>query len=273
MEKRGLSKFGQISVFIILAIVLVSAGGIAYYMSKNTGTNNYFLQSDVKPGFDNIKNSVYECMQSTSLDSLDLVGIQGGYYKEPKEFFDLGWAFIPYYYKQGSFLMQTNSEIQNQLGLYVDDNLNSCLENIKVDDFSLTYTKPKTKTIISKEEVKFTIDMPVIVKKADKTTQLQLRDNSISQKSQLYDMIDIARYITDSHKEDPNMICISCVADMARERGLYVDMLDFGADDSTTLVIVSTNKTEMYPAVYEFLNKYNAKSGNLSPAPAPSASA
>ena len=54
------------------------------------------------------------------------------------------------------------------------------------------------------------------------------------------------------------MICINCVSDMAEERELYVDMLDFG-DNSTTLVVVSTNMTESYPAVYEFLNKYPVK--------------
>ncbi|VVB78444.1 Uncharacterised protein [uncultured archaeon] len=261
MEKR-VSKRSQVTIFIIIAIVLVSAAGVAYFMTKHTTpTDKYFLQSDIKPGFDSIKNSVYECMKMTSTDSLDLTGIQGGYYKEPKEFFDLGWSFIPYYYKDATILMPTNIQIQDQLSLYVDDNLNSCLETIKVNDFTLSYTKPQTKTIINKGEVKFNIDMPVTVKKADKITQLQLKDNPISIDSKLYEMLEIAKFISDSHKEDPSMICISCTLDLAKERELYVDMLNFNAEDSSNLIVISTNKTS-YPKVFEFLNKYNKNSTN-----------
>ncbi len=260
MEKRGLSSKSQVTIFIIIAIVLVGTGAIAYYLTKTASpTDKYFLQSDVKPGYDNVINSIHECMKMTCMDSLDLVGIQGGYYNEPQEYFDLGWAILPYYYKEGSFLMPSNTVIQNELSAYVDDNLNYCLDSINVSNFGLSYTKPKTKAVISDGMVKFSIDMPISIRKADKTARLELKDDSISQSSKIYQMIEIAKYITDSHKEDPDMICISCVADMARARNLYVDMLDFG-DNSTTLVVVSTNQTEMYPAVFEFLNKYPEKS-------------
>ena len=40
-------------------------------------------------------------------------------------------------------------------------------------------------------------------------------------------MIEIGRFITDSHKEDPKMVCISCVLSMARERSLVVSIGGF----------------------------------------------
>ncbi|VVB78449.1 Uncharacterised protein [uncultured archaeon] len=254
MKKRDVNRKAQVTVFIILAIVLVSAGGIAYFLTKNTSpTDKYFLQSDIKPGFDNIKNSVYECMKMTSQDSLDVAGVQGGYYKQPKEFFDLGWAFIPYYYKEGTLLMPTNLQIQDQLSLYVDDNLNSCIESINVSDFGLSYTKPRTKTIINKGEVKFTMDMPITVRKGDKTTQLQLKDNPISIDSKLYEMLEIAKFITENHGKDES-VCLSCIEDMASERDLLIDMVNF--DTSSTLFVISTNKTLSSPPDFEFLNRY-----------------
>ncbi|MEK6859289.1 MAG: hypothetical protein AABX54_00595 [Nanoarchaeota archaeon] len=252
MKKRG-----QITVFVILAIVLITAGGIAYYLTKNTNTiDDYFSHPDVKPGMDNIKNSVYECMKTTCSDSLDIIGIQGGYYKQPQEFFDLKGSFLPYYYNRGNFLMPATSEIQNQLGLYVDDNLNSCLENIKISDFSLSYTKPKTKAIINKEDVTFKIDMPILVKKTDKTTRLELKDNSVSIQSKLFEMLEIAKFITDSHKEDPNRLCINCILNIAKERNLYVYMAGFDYNN-TIFISISANQTNVFPSVFQFLNKYS----------------
>ena len=67
-------------------------------------------------------------------------------------------------------------------------------------------------------------------------------------------MLEIATFITDSHKDDPDLICINCIADMAEERDMYVDLLDF-ADDST-LVVISENRTSTDPYIFEFLNRY-----------------
>jgi len=93
-----------------------------------------------------------------------------------------------------------------------------------------------------------------LIKKQDKSMTLELEDYPIAQPSSLYDMIEIAKYITDSHKEDPEMVCITCIADMARDKNLYVDFLDF-TDPTTTLVTISNNETSA-PFVFEFLNKY-----------------
>ena len=43
---------------------------------------------------------------------------------------------------------------------------------------------------------------------------------------------------------------------MAEERELYVDMLDFD-DETTTLIVISENKTQEEAYVFEFLNKYS----------------
>lgn len=261
MKKRVNLK-AQVSIFVIIAIVLVAVGGTAYLITKTTGKSDvdkeFWESSSIKPQFDTIKNSVQECMDLTAQDALELIGIQGGYYKEPKEFFDLGWAFIPYYYKEGQFLMPETYVIQNQIGMYVNENFGTCLANINVGDFSLKYTTPKTKASISKGEVSFSIDDSVSISKEGKTVKYELRDVLVTVDSKLYEMIEIAKFITDSHKEDPSMICISCVADMARERNIYVDMLDFG-EGSTTLVVLSQNMTSVYPFAFEFLNKYPAE--------------
>jgi hypothetical protein len=255
MKKRG-----QVAVFVILAVMLVVAGGIAFIITKKGSDSgidkNFFSQPYIKQSMDQIQSSIIECETTVASDSLDFIGMQGGYYKKPKEYFNLNESFLPYYYNQGEILMPSNLEIQNQLALYVNNNLNSCLENIKISDFDLTYTKPDTKTIINKGYVTFNIDMPISVRKADSTTLLELKDNPVSLNSDLYSMIEIAGYITDSHKKDPNALCINCIANMAKERNLYVSMEGF-EDNSTIIISIFRDQTNVFPSVFKFLNKYS----------------
>ncbi len=255
--KRGENR-AQVSVFIIFAIILVIAGSLAYVINRNVSNarsdNEFFSSAEIKPGFDKLKNSISDCMSNTGSDSLELIGIQGGYYNKPKEYFDLGWAFIPYYYYQGEFLMPTNDEIENQLSMYVNENIGNCIDSIQKEDFEVVFSKAKTRADIEEDDVKFTIDMPVSISKEGNTISLDLKKNPIVLDSKLYEMLEIAKYISDSHKEDSNRICITCISDMARERNLYVDMINF--DETSKLFVISQNLTSSMPYNFEFLNMY-----------------
>lgn len=264
--KRG-CKRAQISVFIIVAIVVVAVIGIVVYVSQAGSVDKeFFSSSSIKPQVDNIKDSVLNCMKITSEDSLEVIGIQGGYYEEPKDFFDLGWAFIPYYYNEGSFSLPSKRTIETELGKSVNDNLKYCLDELSFEGFEVSYSEPRTKASIKENEIEFNINFPVTIEKENKRITFEAKDFPVSVSSKLFGMYEIAEYITNGHKEDPDMICISCVTDMSEERGLFVDMLDFG-DEVTTLIVISTGDSGFYPLTFEFLNKYPVKSGSTPIAP------
>lgn len=261
--KRGCKK-AQISVFIIVAIVVVAVIGIVIYLGGSSTISDadkaFFSQQNIKPEVDNIRNSILSCADETTKDSLRVIGIQGGYYKEPKDYYDVGDYFIPYYYNEGEFLMPSKKEIERQLEDYVDNNLRYCLDELNFNNFKLKYRIPETNTRISeKEEVIFTIDLPIIIEREGKRMLLELNELPVSQESYLYRILEVAKYITDSHKDDPDMICINCVADMAFRRELYVDFIEFRGD-TETLVMITENKTMTEPYVFEFLNKYSVES-------------
>ena len=255
-----MKKKGQVAVFIILALMLISAGAIAFFItleSSNTEIDSdYFAQSDIKQGVNQIQSSVLDCETLVSNDALDTIGIQGGYYNAPEKAFDLGWTSIPYYYKQGQFLMPEKSVIEDELSDYINNNLNLCLETIQVGDFNLSYSVPKTKTVITKDLVSFIVDLQIKIKKENKATLIELKDNPVNINSKLFEMIEIADFIINSYKEDPDMMCVSCVLSMAHEKNLHVDSLDFLGDNKTTLIVISTNSTEIYPVAFEFLTEY-----------------
>jgi len=253
MKKRN----AQTTVFIIIAVIVVAIViGIVYLQTtqKSSDMEKVFSKLGITSQASVAQQSIQECLKDVSEGALTVIGIQGGYYNKPQESFDLGWAFIPYYYNEGKFSMPSTKTIEDELADYIDDNLGVCIETLEFEDFTASYQQSKTSAEIKKQEVEFTIDTKLTLTKQDLSAEYELKNQPINIESQINDMIKIAKYYTDSHKEDSDMICISCLADMAEEDELFIDMLDF-EDGVSTLVVISNNQTSE-PNVFEFLNKY-----------------
>ena len=256
--KKGLNIKAQVTVFIIIGIIVVAvAGGVGYSIkvSQDAKLNTeYFSSADIKPQMDNLKFSIFNCLEEVSEGGLKVIGFQGGYYNPPSKSFDMGWAFVPYYYHEGDILMPSKEVIANELADFVNNNMDVCLKKISIGDFELSYNTPKTKVSIKDEEVLFKIDMPIIIKKEDKGITLELGGHPVSQASALNDILEIAKYITDSHELDASMYCITCVADMAEERDVYVHNTVMG--DGDVYVIIGENRVSDEPYLFSFMNKY-----------------
>ena len=155
--------------------------------------------------------------------------------------------------------MPTKLTIQKELSSYVDENIESCLNDINFQNFQLRYSQPKTKATIKPSSLTFNTNLPVIIEHEGNTINFDLNQHPVTLNSSLSEILEITDFITESHKQDPNMICINCVAELAKERNLYVDFIAFQED--TTLVMILENRTMEEPYLFEFLNKYELKTG------------
>lgn len=253
--KKRINVIAQVSVFIILAIVLIAAGGIAFYIAKyNSGADNYFSQPDVKIKTDNIKSSIQSCMGFSADTALYIIGIQGGYYEQPKQAVDFGWTFIPYYFYEGEILIPSKEEIETEISAYYDKALQNCIDKIDTQGFLLKYKTTKTKTSIYPGEVNFVADMPVSITDGRKSVKFELKEMPIIKKVKLYEIYEIAKFITDSHNSNPDELCLSCVSDMSEERDLLVDFINF--DENKKLIMISENANMTRAYSFEFLEKY-----------------
>ena len=137
--KRG--KKAQVTVFIIISLVIILAVSIVLYTqyasNKENLSKEYFIQKGIQPSLTNIEDFSIDCLKENSIAALQTIGIQGGFYKKPAHYFELEWAFIPYYYDKGLFLMPTQEKIEEQLSLSVDENIKDCLEGINLVLFQL----------------------------------------------------------------------------------------------------------------------------------------
>ncbi|MFA5856965.1 MAG: hypothetical protein WC867_06400 [Candidatus Pacearchaeota archaeon] len=251
-------KKGQLTVFIILALTIAVGGAIGYISIKNNSENNSknFLNGiSIKPGFESIRETIISCRDLSTKEAIDEIALRGGFYEKPTKYFDLGITFVPYYYYEGKYYLPELSTIENELSKSVNKKFSTCLNNIKDDNVKLTFNSPKVKSSIIKSSTSFLIDMSLTMELAKDKLTVQMKDAPIDYKSSLYDIYDVAKYMTESHTEDSYLICISCLTKMADERNLYVDTIDL--DKYSQLVIISENYTKSEPYSFVFMNKYS----------------
>ena len=253
MEKRG-----QVTVLIIVAIMVIVAAAVYLSLSNQSSTNNLrsaLSKIGISQQVNVLENSIGECLKTTLDDAIGVIGIQGGFYTRPEASEDLGITFIPYYYDQGSFLQPSLNKIESEISDFVNEFLPFCIEDIVIEDILLKQESIKTITKINPGEVEIQSDMQITLSKGDQTTLIELTSYPTKLNSKLNEMYEISEYIIDSHREDPEFICINCMADMAEEKGLFVDMLSFEVP-FTTLFIISEDTDSTDPKILEFLNKY-----------------
>ena len=79
----------------------------------------------------------------------------------------------------------------------------------------------------------------------------------LSIESYLNEIYEVADFITESHKKNPELMCINCIIELAKERDIYVDFISIS--DDSTLVMLLENKTTEKPYIFQFIYKYNIK--------------
>jgi hypothetical protein len=189
------------------------------------------------------------CIDTTTQDALTITGFQGGLHTRADDAcFRLGESFLPYFYHVGHVLMPDDDTFRKQLARCVDDLFKERLSDIRSHsadvfpdtDINFTHSTPSTKCTIQKTGALFEIDMQLNLRTSHRTVSVSLKDRRVFRNSILYDCLEIARWIADSHREDPNMIAISVLSEMAEERNLHVLATRFANGQDTTLYVIKS---------------------------------
>ncbi len=246
----------QTTIFIIIAALIIF-GITIFFIFRNYSQKeelDYIKKYGEKPSIDSIQDFILDCHKETSKKALEIIGIQGGYYNKPEYYFNMSWAFIPYYYYEGDLLMPSKEAIEKELSYYIDDKIISCITRIKFPSFRIGYKQPSTKTTIKETAVVFSTNQKFEIEHENSVVNFELGKYPLTLNSSLNEIVEISDYITNSHKENPDLMCINCIAELAKEKNIYVDFISI--DEDTTLVMLIENRTMETPYIFEFMNKY-----------------
>ncbi len=253
MQKRA-----QVTILIILAVVVIVGILIFSFLNNESSSSNIenaFSKIGATSQATVVQSSILECLKTIAEDANIVIGIQGGYYNQPAKVEDIGIAFIPYYYDQPTILQPSNQRIESELANYLDDNIDFCLSQIRNSELSLEYKNSQSTAKINQGSIEFNTNLNIQISKEGLTETLTLENHPVEIPSPLNDAIEIATFIAETHREDPENLCVSCVAEMADGKNLFVDFLE-SEEDTSTLVVISKSFEDQDPYVFQFLNKY-----------------
>ncbi len=223
MEKRVRNKEGQVTIFVILAIVLVLSI-FSYFIFKDT-----LFPTKVSSTFEPIEKSFLNCIQEKTENGIRILESKGGYITSPEfvpgsrympfsselDFFGVG---IPYWRSiSGNNLpinqIPTKEIMQKQLESYLNEEVRFCnFDLFNQEGFQIKKGVPSTEVLIGKNSVKVFLDMNLNVKKGKESAVL--KDHQVEVNSKLGALYDDAIEFYD--RESKNLILENYSVDFLR---------------------------------------------------------
>lgn len=202
----------QITIFVIIGIAILAGVGVYLYFTQSSTSLTNEFENDItkaRPQFKPVQDYVELCMGEVTRDGLVLLGAHGGYIDpfEPEygAFFEyqesaihgdndgvlLGSdksSMVPYWIKsttpvEKDFLnikvdIPTFEEIESQIELYVDENLDTCLNNLsalkQLGYEVIIYGDATSKAIITDDDVVVKTNMTLLLQKGEEKQQFDV---------------------------------------------------------------------------------------------------
>jgi hypothetical protein len=218
MKKRG-----QLTVFISVAIVIVFLI-ITSFVFVDVNKN-----SIVNPEVRVIYDSISSCVDEITEDSLEDIGISGGYFDLPSQTSNLS---IPYFYISNENVMPSIEVIASEIEKYNEVLLYFCFQKAYADlpDYDVSSGEiGATVNVREEDTVLISIDYPFTVVKNNKSYYF---NDGFERKYdvRLYSIHRLISQIIAKHTLEPRALCVNCFSDLALEYKLYVDLWDSGDD-------------------------------------------
>jgi len=206
-----MNKRGQISVFIVVAIVIVA--GLLIYFSLREGPT-VSVNPEIAPVF----NLVQGCLEKSSLDAVYHIGQYGGYYVVPERASKIG---MPFYYDRGRSYILSKEQLEFELAKFVENDLFFCTKNfVELPGYLVTSSEIKVNVDVAENEVKFRIDYPLSIKKGEDVFTINSFESRVD--SRLDIIYSMALKIAEMLIRDRGTICINCISDLALENEVIV---------------------------------------------------
>lgn len=242
-------KRGQITIFIIIAILLVSSVVLFFVLKGNLKIPG----KPISPETVEIQNFVEECLDDSLEKVVFRIGENGGYYS-------LGQAVstpvleVPYYIKDNKNLMPSKENIENEISKYVSRELVFCLGDFTLfREYNITKGKIVATTKIESERVLVEVNYPLTIIKGESSSKIKKFNSEVPVRLGLvYDAV--AEFIVADLKTDD--FCITCLLSAIQETGLKATPTFYGENTQIIYIEDPLSKLNKKEFVYVFANEY-----------------
>ncbi len=225
------NKRAQLTLFIVLAIVIV--GSIGVYFAISSGV--FDSSSSAAKKFPEVNSLVEECLEEVTLDGIYFNSLQGGYYNVSSEdTLTRGFFELPIYFDDGKKLPEM-SVLEDELNKYIEDNLNFCLllNDLEARDYELSFgDNLDVKSNIKGTIVEIVLNQIVTVSREDESIQFKRFSKNVnfdylSKYNALKDFLEV-------QAEEPLWIPFTQTQELGKEYGFSFEINPLSSEGDKT---------------------------------------
>ena len=233
-----MGKKGQITIFIIIAIVIVSVT-ILFFMLNKTEIESMSVNVQ------NIHSYTENCIIDSAEKVFEKVGDTGGYYNVPENSIE---GKIPYYFIENSNTMPSLEILEREISKYMEREIFFCTKNfIDFPEEEITTEDIEVKTTIDPEQIIFDVEYPLTI--SDEESVIKIEDFENIKINYRYGVIiNSIRNLIDASITSED-VCITCAMEILEEEDLYMDINAY--DEETTIIIIRDENLRTYDLPFE----------------------
>ncbi|MGB9707975.1 MAG: hypothetical protein ACPLXC_01445 [Candidatus Pacearchaeota archaeon] len=213
-----MARRGQVTLFIILAIVIAAISLIIFFVVKERQKIALEQQAKIQEIRAFIRDCLTDALNQTEKD----ICFNGFYYKAYNNSILYFLTAVPYFYKNKTIAIPKLEQIENEFSQTLIENIGKCLNNFSqfetegIDvlwNYSLN-TKIKEGSIAI-------MTSPIAIKKDNFITSFSL---SLEKKSELDHLYLALKEIIEGYNNEQGFLCIDCLDDISTKYNVTIQI-------------------------------------------------
>lgn len=268
--KRVKEKRGQVTFFLIIAIILVALMILLVYLRPST-INNIGNQNAIN-SIDEVKSNIQDCLGSSLNEAIFLTSLQGGYYNiNPNKSADyvsinLGlFGGLPYYINENKENIPGLNTVSDQISIAVKAKLGECLTayslpyDVQYDINNIiveSHLKKGKVTSIAK------VQASMIIKNSESKIKNKFNTEI---KTDYFDFYLLAVEITKLQMDDLSSICVSCISDLAAKYNIKTSASQSNSETGPVVIyyLYKLDSGEEPVKIYYFVHKFKKEEDKI----------
>ena len=237
----------QVTLFVIIALIIITIVLVFIFLNSR--------ETKIDPEFIPVEDYIHSCIKETSIEGINYIFLQGGYYEIKGNSLDFMFLKIPYYFYNEKSQVPSKDTLENELAKYINKRLEECINNFNssaLQDYEIKQGEVKTDVKFS-EKTSVNVDWRISVTKNQKT--IELKDFHQELEFNFDKIYNLLKLFEEEHQKNKNSVPVAYQMALA-EKNDFKFKLSYPAEGIT----VYTWIFEDYfynNLVINFAGKYN----------------
>lgn len=238
-------KKSQITIFVIIAVIIFLVVIIIFLVNKSQETGNMNVEKN------QLIDIINQCIYLRGVDSIWLIGLQGGYFQLPEKYLETNFSKTAYGYYEGKNTLPKKEEIEKEISNYVKLTIPYCIypENFKA--INITVGEADVHASIKDDRVEISAKLLVSARKGARSLLLN-KEQKAEIPIKLGKIYKTANKIIEKEINDSDSIPLSYLAKL----DYYVTVIPYSKDSIIYAITDENSSIDNIPYSFMFANKF-----------------